>query len=381
MMSWHTSVKTSVRPVSLCGIHHESRPRMPRMHILTEITCKWTDAVCLSCMFIACNHIPEKNTAYLCMSNPHTTSPEQIINSRTGVTGKLRGFREASAGETSDLGDPEPTHWHEQNCAEPDSVMTLSHPGQEGRSDGHLSFPVPVMGEPDIKKSNKKDLNTELGCNFIIPLACTRAVLLTALNVRAPSIEMNVMHLPENGQNGRILFLHECTPCQCLTTERERKKKSGGGNFVPSASTEWLGNKSKLTLTLSQRQGWLPLTRARRSVRPPEIKGRPARSLVIQALVWAVEVAAVVWKQPGSGSPPSTSGQHLQGAPLCTELPAALTVYSRRQRSHLGFFCLRKHNVILGIGLSFDTERHNQPLNKRAIECVHSVYGWDRSVH
>lgn len=73
------------------------------MPILREITCKWTDAVSVSCMFIACNYIPEKNTAYLCMSSPHTTSPEQIINSRARVTGRARELREASAGELSDL--------------------------------------------------------------------------------------------------------------------------------------------------------------------------------------------------------------------------------------------------------------------------------------
>lgn len=125
------------------------------MHILTEITSKWTDAVSVSCMFITCNYIPEKNTAYLCMSSPHTTSPQQIINSRTRVTGRPRGFREASAGETSDLRDHKPDDWHEQNCAEPDSVMTFSHPGQEGTSDGHLSFPVSIMGEPESIWSEK----------------------------------------------------------------------------------------------------------------------------------------------------------------------------------------------------------------------------------
>lgn len=166
-------------------------------------------------MFITCNYIREKNTAYLCMSSPHTTSPQQIINSRTRVTGKPRGFREASAGETSDLRDHKPDDWHEQNCAGPDSVMTFSHRRQEGTSDGQLSFPVSIMGEPS---------GSELRCDFTIPLACMRVVLFTALSIRAPSIQMNVMHLPENGQNGSVLFLHECTRCQC-TTERQRKRK------------------------------------------------------------------------------------------------------------------------------------------------------------
>lgn len=36
-------------------------------------------------MFITCNYVPEKNTTCLCMSSAHTTSPEQIINSRTRI--------------------------------------------------------------------------------------------------------------------------------------------------------------------------------------------------------------------------------------------------------------------------------------------------------
>lgn len=153
-------------------------------------------------------------------------------------------------------------------------------------------------------------MNTELGCDFTIPLACMRVVLFTALSIRAPSIQMNAIASAwKRAEWERIVspWVHSLS-----VHNRKTKKKKSGGNFVPSASTEWLGNKSKLTLTLSQRQGLLPPTRARQSVRPPEIKGRPARSLGIQSLVWATEVAAVIWKQPASGSPPSTSGQRLQ---------------------------------------------------------------------
>lgn len=128
------------------------------MHILTEITCKWTDAVSVSCMFITCNYIPEKNTAYLCMSSPHTTSPQQIINSRTSHRQTERRDK------TSDLRDHKPDDWHEQKCAEPDSVMTFSHPGQEGTSDGHLSFPVSIMGEPESiwsEKNKTKRISTQ----------------------------------------------------------------------------------------------------------------------------------------------------------------------------------------------------------------------------
>lgn len=153
-------------------------------------------------------------------------------------------------------------------------------------------------------------MNTELGCDFTIPLACMRVVLFTALSIRAPSIQMNAIASAwKRAERERIVspWVHSLS-----VHNRKTKKKKSGGNFVPSASTEWLGNKSKLTLTLSQRQGLLPPTRARQSVRPPEIKGRPARSLGIQSLVWATEVAAVIWKQPASGSPPSTSGQRLQ---------------------------------------------------------------------
>lgn len=193
------------------------------MHILTEITCKWTDAVSVSCMFITCNYIPEKNTAYLCMSSPHTTSPQQIVNSRTRVTGKPRDETRRVTSETTQTrwlawtklcrarqrDDFQPS-WAGGHEWRTPFISCLDH----GRTREHLVR----------KKQDKKDFNTELGCDFTIPLACMRVVLFTALSIRAPSIQMNVMHLPENGQNGSGLFLHECTRCQC-TTERQRKRK------------------------------------------------------------------------------------------------------------------------------------------------------------
>lgn len=50
---------------------------------------------------------------------------------------------------------------------------------------------------------------------------------------------------------------------------------------------------AKLTPTLSRRQGLLPLTQARQSVRPPEIKGRACSQFGIQALVGPQR-----WQQP-----------------------------------------------------------------------------------
>lgn len=70
---------------------------------------------------------------------------------------------------------------------------------------------------------------------------------------------------------------------------------------------------------------------------PPTGDWRPAGSQFgQQALVWAVDVAAVVWKQPGSGSPPSTSGHCIQKEFLSVR-PAALTVYRPGQRKRLAF--------------------------------------------
>lgn len=149
---------------------------------------------------------------------------------------------------------------------------------------------------------------------------------------------MSVMHPPENGQNGSEWPLHECAPCQC-TTERHGKKKSGG-NFVPSAPADRLGNKSKLTRTPSRRRGLSPPTRARQSVRPPEIKGRPRSQFG--------DSSSCLGRRGGS-SRLKAAGQRLTAlyfrpappkkrAPLCAGRPAASTVYRPRQRSHSAFF-------------------------------------------
>lgn len=163
-----------------------------------------------------------------------------------------------------------------------------------------------------------------------------RVVLLTALSVRVPSINMNIVHLLENGQNGSVSFLHECTPCGCLTTERKRKV------VVTLFHLPLRSEDAKLTLTLSRRQGLLPLTRACQSVRPPEIKGRPARSLGFKLLFgpqrWqqSIESRLAVAHRPLLQASASKKSSFMCGASHC---------FDSLSSSAEGFF-LNTHNVV-----------------------------------
>lgn len=168
-----------------------------------------------------------------------------------------------------------------------------------------------------------------------------RVVLFTALSVRVPSIKMNVMHLLENGQNRSMSFLHECTPCLCLTTVGKRKV------VVTLFHLPLQSEYAKLTLTLSRRQGLLPLTRARQSVRPPEIKGRPARSLGFKLLFGPQR-----WQQPfesrlAVAHRPLLQASASKKSSFMCRASHCVDSLSSSAEEPLGFF-LHTHNVVFG---------------------------------
>lgn len=314
------------------------------MHILTEITCKWTDAVSVSCMFIVCTYILEKNTAYLCMSSPDTTSPEQRIN-------------------ISDLKDSKTTEWHEQNYTKPDGIMTFGNPGQEGINAGHISFPFSIMATRESmwseRKNKTKRIWTALGCSFVILLACVRVVMFTALRLQEwlqwlHSIKMNIIHLLENGQNGSIWFLHECTPCRCPTTEGKRRVVLT--LFHLTDFTDWICQID------SDSQAGVKVC----CLWPERVKVSAHRRLKAGPLaVW--DSSSCLGHRGGSSHLKAAwqwlTALHFRPAPLkrpplCAAHPTALTVYRPRRRSHLALFLLT-HNVVFGSASPCSLRRPN----------------------
>lgn len=159
-----------------------------------EITCKWTDVVSVLCMFIACNY---KNTAYLCMGGPHTTSPERRIHFRTRVIVKHQWDKRQQNHWLA---------WTKLNRARRRNDFRQSWARGHKWWTPFISFLYHGPSrEREAEKNKRKRIWTALGCSFMILLACVRVVMFTAQSLQE-----------------WLQWLHRWTSCICLIMGRMR---------------------------------------------------------------------------------------------------------------------------------------------------------------
>lgn len=130
------------------------------------------------------------------------------------------------------------------------------------------------------------------------------------------------VYLPKMGRMGAYLFSMSAPLVGCALPNKNKKEKKkekvGRANLVPPASAGSIcqqTNSNRLCVHGdSQPSQVCCLWPGRMNVSAHRrLKTGAGWEFLqrIRALVWTEEVAAVVWKQPGSGSPPSISGRCL----------------------------------------------------------------------